>query len=99
MPHAQAFLREAADELGKKVPRIPAELEAMLNLYDFPGNVRELHSLVFDALSRSGGTVLNLTPFRDLVGTEFSLKSGIKNVRRSPGIMRVWCSYSGTSPR
>jgi DNA-binding NtrC family response regulator len=70
MPLAQAFLREAADELGKKVPRIPAELEAMLNLYDFPGNVRELHSLVFDALSRSGGTVLNLTPFRDLVGTD-----------------------------
>ena len=68
MPLAEAFIKEAAEELGKGIPRIPAELEAMLNLYDFPGNVRELHSLVFDALSRTSGSTLNLTPFRDLVG-------------------------------
>lgn len=65
----EAFLQEAAAELGKSVPRISGELAAMLNLYEFPGNVRELHSLVYDALSRTSGTVLNLTPFRDLVGS------------------------------
>ncbi|MCK5736831.1 MAG: sigma-54-dependent Fis family transcriptional regulator, partial [Spirochaetaceae bacterium] len=42
----EAFIKEAAEELGKGIPRIPGELEATLNLYDFPGNVRELHSLV-----------------------------------------------------
>ncbi len=68
MPLTEAFIKEAAEELGKSIPRIPQELEAMLNLYDFPGNVRELHSLVFDALSRTSGSTLNLTPFRDLVG-------------------------------
>jgi len=68
MPLTEAFLREAAEELGRSIPRIPPELEAMLNLYDFPGNVRELHSLVFDALSRTSGSSLNLAPFRDLVG-------------------------------
>jgi len=69
MPLTESFLKEAAEELGKAVPRISPELESMLNLYDFPGNVRELHSLVFDALSRSSGTVLNLAPFRNLVGS------------------------------
>ena len=64
----EAFLEEAAGELDKNIPRIPPELVAMLNLYDFPGNVRELHSLVFDALSRSSGPTLNLAPFRALIG-------------------------------
>jgi len=67
MPLVESFIREAAEELGRKVPRIPTELAPMLNLYDFPGNVRELHSLVFDALSRTSGTVLNLAPFRSLI--------------------------------
>jgi DNA-binding NtrC family response regulator len=66
---AKTFLAEAAAELGRPVPHVPGELEAMLNMYDFPGNVRELHSLVFDALSRSTGSTLNLAPFRSLVGT------------------------------
>ena len=65
----EAFLKEAAEELGRNMPRIPSELEAMLNLYDYPGNVRELHSLVFDALSRSSGPTLNLAPFRAHVGS------------------------------
>ena len=69
MPLAEAFLKEAAGELGRNEPRLPPELEAMMNLYDFPGNVRELHSLIFDALSRSSGSALNLAPFRSLVGS------------------------------
>jgi len=67
MPLTQTLLLEAARELGRGVPRIPGELNSLLTLYDFPGNVRELHSLVFDALSRTGGNVLNLATFRKLV--------------------------------
>lgn len=67
MPLTQALLLEAARELGRGIPRIPKELNSLLNLYDFPGNVRELHSLVFDALSRTSGNALNLATFRNLV--------------------------------
>ncbi len=87
-PLTELFLKEAAEELGKNVPRIPQELEAMLNLYDFPGNVRELHSLVFDALSRSSGTILNLAPFRDLVGS-----NAVPEIRESGGEMNL--DYDG----
>jgi len=67
MPLTQFLLLEAARELGRSVPRIPNELNSLLTLYDFPGNVRELHSLVFDAFSRTSGNVLNLATFRKLV--------------------------------
>jgi len=84
----EAFVREAAEELGKNIPRIPSELEAMLNLYDFPGNVRELHSLVFDALSRTSGTTLNLAPFRDLVGN-----TAVPDIRSTGGELNL--NYEG----
>ena len=80
MPLAEAFLKEAAGELGRNEPRLPPELEAMMNLYDFPGNVRELHSLIFDALSRSTGSTLNLAPFRSLVGS-----NELPDIRESNG--------------
>ena len=67
MPLTKVLLLEAARELGRVIPRLPKELNSLLSSYDFPGNVRELHSLVFDALTRTNGNVLNLAPFRSLV--------------------------------
>lgn len=46
------FLRMACDELGVPVPRSPYELLAYLCTKYFPGNIRELRSLVFDAVTR-----------------------------------------------
>jgi DNA-binding NtrC family response regulator len=45
------FLDEAARDLGKKKPTPPRELSVLLAAYSFPGNVRELRSLVYDAVS------------------------------------------------
>ncbi len=45
------FLEEAAKEYNKKIPRMPARLIAMLFNYHFPGNIRELRSMVFEAVS------------------------------------------------
>lgn len=52
-PLVDFFLEEAQDSLGK--PRKPASsnLYALFFSYDFPGNVRELQSMIFDAVSRS----------------------------------------------
>jgi DNA-binding NtrC family response regulator len=58
------FAREAAASLGKPTPAIPQELLALLRTYPFPGNVRELQSLIFDALGRQEGRALPLDPFR-----------------------------------
>jgi DNA-binding NtrC family response regulator len=61
---ADHFLAEAARSLNKKRPSVPDELFTLLKTYPFPGNVRELQTLVFDAVSRHKGGVLSLEVFK-----------------------------------
>ncbi|MEH6825809.1 MAG: sigma-54 dependent transcriptional regulator [Motiliproteus sp.] len=58
------FLAEAADELGKNKPTIPKELPVLLANYSFPGNVRELRALAFDAMSQHRARMLSMEVFR-----------------------------------
>jgi DNA-binding NtrC family response regulator len=58
------FLVDAARTLDKKKPVLPNELTTLLRTYPFPGNVRELQTLVFDAVSRHKGGVLSLDVFK-----------------------------------
>ena len=52
------FVRQSARRLGRGVPTIPDDSRSSLESYDFPGNVRELESMVFDAMSGLKGGVL-----------------------------------------
>ncbi|MCH8550304.1 MAG: sigma-54 dependent transcriptional regulator [Natronospirillum sp.] len=47
------FLEQAAADVGREVPELTSETWAQLQSYHFPGNVRELRAIAFDALSRS----------------------------------------------
>jgi DNA-binding NtrC family response regulator len=67
-----AFLAEASAEEKKKKPTPPAELYTLLSTYDFPGNIRELRMLVFDAVLRHPGGILSLDSFREVVGGRLS---------------------------
>jgi DNA-binding NtrC family response regulator len=58
------FVRQSAERLGRGLPSIPEELVLLLESYDFPGNVRELESMVFDAMSGLKGGILGLESFR-----------------------------------
>lgn len=58
------FLDEAANEMGKPIPTIPNELPVLLVNYHFPGNVRELKSMVYDAVSTHRSGVLSMAPFK-----------------------------------
>lgn len=62
------FLSEAAEKLGKKVLTVPPELLVLLETYDYPGNIRELRSMIFNAVSRQKEKMLSLQPFRDAMG-------------------------------
>jgi DNA-binding NtrC family response regulator len=62
------FLQEAADTLKKKKPSIPPELLTLLKTYHFPGNIRELRSMIFDAVTKHSSGVLSLAPFKKFVG-------------------------------
>ncbi|MGF1757003.1 sigma-54 dependent transcriptional regulator [Photobacterium sagamiensis] len=58
------FLKEAADELGKNKPTIPKELPVLLANYAFPGNIRELRALAYDAMSLHRSRMLSMDVFR-----------------------------------
>jgi len=57
------FLHDCAKQLHKPIPRVPPELATLLKTGKFPGNVRELHSMIHDAVSRHQGGILSLTSF------------------------------------
>lgn len=58
------FLTEAAEELGKSKPTIPRELPVLLSNYRFPGNVRELRAMVYDAMSVHRSRMLSMDVFK-----------------------------------
>ncbi|MEO7426967.1 MAG: sigma-54 dependent transcriptional regulator [Fibrobacteria bacterium] len=62
------FLSQCAQEQSKAKPTTPPELEILLSNYAFPGNVRELRGLVYDAVSRHQGGVLSLSSFKTAIG-------------------------------
>lgn len=57
------FIEQAASELGKKPPGYPPELLCYLAAYSFPGNIRELQALVFDAVARQSAGMLSMQSF------------------------------------
>jgi DNA-binding NtrC family response regulator len=58
------FLDEAARSQGKRRPTPPEELHKLLAAYHFPGNVRELESLVFNAVSLHSAGKLSMDAFK-----------------------------------
>ncbi|MFP4165227.1 MAG: sigma-54-dependent transcriptional regulator, partial [Chitinispirillaceae bacterium] len=67
-----AFIRQSAGELGKKAPTYPPELIPLLENYGFPGNVRELQGMIFDAVSLHKRGVLSLASFKSKIGDKVS---------------------------
>ena len=68
------FLEEASEDLGQPKPAVSEELYVALAKYAFPGNVRELRALVFDAVARHREGVMPVELFtRDLGIDETSL--------------------------
>jgi DNA-binding NtrC family response regulator len=78
------FLQEAAKAFDKKKPTPPPELCSYLTAHDFPGNVREMKAMVFDAVARHGRGVLSIESFRQAIGRELAVKApGHKSSKRS----------------
>jgi DNA-binding NtrC family response regulator len=65
---ADRFLEQSAQELKKETPSVPPELYTLLEAYHFPGNVRELRSMVFNAVSHHREGLLSLEIFRRSIG-------------------------------
>ena len=61
------FLEGAAKILQKKLPTFPRELLTLLSTYSFPGNIRELRAMIFDAVAQHRSGILSLRTFQAVV--------------------------------
>jgi len=61
------LILKASEELGKKRPAVPKELYTLLGNYPFPGNVRELEGMIFDAISVHTSGILSLESIRQKI--------------------------------
>jgi len=64
------FLEKAAQGLSKKKPTPPRELFTLLSTYHFPGNVRELEAMFYNAVSTHAAGILGLDTFKEVIRTE-----------------------------
>ena len=83
------FLTEAAKSLAKKKPTVPPELYSLLATYHFPGNIRELRSMVFKAVSIHIAKVLSLDSFRTHIRDNRGAKAQ-KTVSAAPSSYPSW---------
>ncbi len=64
LPHLlKHFIHKHAKLMNKRTTGYPPQLPELMNHYHFPGNVRELESIVVDAVARSNNNIIPLEPF------------------------------------
>lgn len=64
------LINKAASRLNKKEPTPPRELFTLLRNYQFPGNIRELEGMIFDAVSRHKSGMLSMDTFRQQINLQ-----------------------------
>ena len=76
------FLEESARVFAKRKPSYPKELVTLLATYSFPGNLRELRSMVYDAMSVHNSYMLSMNTFllaMEVQGEKPQPPAGVKN--------------------
>lgn len=61
------FFEQASQEFNKKKPTYPQELIQLLKAHAFPGNVRELRAMVYDAVARHTSKTLSTESFKKYI--------------------------------
>jgi DNA-binding NtrC family response regulator len=79
------FLDQAACSLGRRRPTPPDELHMLLAAYHFPGNVRELESMVFNALSLHSTGKLSMDAFKAVIFERQPALAGKAEGQEPPG--------------
>jgi DNA-binding NtrC family response regulator len=94
-PLLDYFLVEAAESMEKKKPTVPPELLTLLSTYSFPGNVRELRSMVYDAVSIHVGGVLPMARFKAAIdGNDHQTK----NIDEADGLSSAKIIFTDNLP-
>lgn len=88
------FIEKAALNLGKPCPAAPPELGRYLAAYLFPGNIRELEAMIYDAVARNSGRILALESFAAAIGGDLTAPSDSGDVLKRCTV----CPYAEKFP-
>ncbi|MBU2511339.1 sigma-54 dependent transcriptional regulator [bacterium] len=61
------FLEQAANSFKIQKPSAPKELVDLLQTFSFPGNIRELRSIIFDAVSNHKSGILSMSGIKKYI--------------------------------
>lgn len=86
LPLLDHFLVQAAEQIRKPTPSYPRELLILLANYSFPGNVRELRSMVIEAVTRHTGGILSMDAFKQHIRAYSMLPTDIEASEIEPSI-------------
>ena len=65
LPLVLFFLDQAAQSMNKPMPEPSHELLTLLSNYHFPGNIRELRGMIYDAVAlHQSGTIISMNSFK-----------------------------------
>jgi transcriptional regulator with PAS, ATPase and Fis domain len=93
------FILQAASEMNKKLPVYHGELVNLLSTYYFPGNIRELQSMVFDAVSNHTSKMLSMNIFKSHIDLNSSNIQNITKITNSDSEEKtIWTSSLDTLP-
>ena len=76
MPLIDHFLHQANEEYNKNVEGVSPDVYSSLKGYHFPGNIRELKSMIFEAVSRHDSGPLSPQFFTDIIGENTAFEEG-----------------------
>ena len=88
------FIEETSRSIDKKTPTVPRELYTFLQTYHYPGNIRELESMIFDLVSRHESKVLSLSFLKDYISSH----SSTEVVVSTEDTTQKSITYSGAFP-
>ena len=67
------FIEQAAKDFGKEKPAYPPQLATLLSTYHFPGNIRELKSMIYDAVGTHESKVMSLKTFKKHIDPDHNI--------------------------
>ncbi|RKZ99199.1 MAG: sigma-54-dependent Fis family transcriptional regulator [Gammaproteobacteria bacterium] len=71
LPLVLFFLGQAAQSMNKEMPEPSQELLTLLSNYHFPGNIRELRGMIYDAVAQhQSGTIVSMNSFKKCIRKE-----------------------------
>ncbi|MBN1698011.1 MAG: sigma-54-dependent Fis family transcriptional regulator [Spirochaetales bacterium] len=86
---ADYFIEKACQSLHKKKPEISDDFYSLLATYHYPGNVRELESILYNAMSLSKGGSISTDAIESYIGEHTDASMIITDDKRKSGGKKI----------